>query len=280
MIDTFLIALGEPAVQLWMQQAFYPVLFLVLVAASLGVPIPEDVPLVAAGVILHTHPGAASWVGTFIVALIGVMVGDVILYRLGQRWGPDVFNHRSVRRLLTPQRFDQMSARFRRYGTWMCFFGRFVMGVRGAMCLSAGVTQFPFWRFVLADLCGALLSIPAFVWLGYCFAGMVPSFEAYLTGIKWVILCLALALAGGFILYGVRAQRRGRRGGPNPESADDPEPTPDAQQMRFRPAPGQKLPAPDQAGSEQPASDTSSGRSETGRGQSLGQPPVPVRSEA
>ena len=48
-------------VQGWMAHAFYPVLLLVLVAASLGVPIPEDVPLIAAGVILSQQPEAATW---------------------------------------------------------------------------------------------------------------------------------------------------------------------------------------------------------------------------
>jgi membrane protein DedA with SNARE-associated domain len=62
-------------VQDWMQHAFYPVLLLVLVAASLGVPVPEDVPLIAAGVILSQHPGVATWTGTLLIALLGVMWG-------------------------------------------------------------------------------------------------------------------------------------------------------------------------------------------------------------
>ena len=239
-----------------MQQAFYPVLFLVLVLASLGLPIPEDVPLIAAGVILRTHPGVASWGGSFAVALVGIMIGDVILYRLGQRWGPDVFRHRSVRWLITPRRLEQMSARFRRYGTWMCFFGRFVMGVRGAMCLTAGVTRFPFGRFLLADVCGALLSIPAFVWLGYWFAGMIPTVQAYVSGIQWIILVLAVAAVGGFILYRLRRHRCMRPDGSEPEVRCEPE------QSRFQPAQSQpaaartppewKQPRPQDASQEQP----------------------------
>jgi membrane protein DedA with SNARE-associated domain len=226
-----------------MQQAFYPVLLLVLVMASLGVPIPEDVPLIAAGVILRTHPGVASWGGTLAVALTGVMCGDVILYRLGERWGPDVFRHRFVRWLITPERLERMSARFRRYGTWMCFFGRFVMGVRGAMCLTAGVTRFPFGRFLMADMCGAVLSIPAFVWLGYWGAGMIPTLEAYVSGLRWIILVLAGALVGGFIVYELRKHRRARANGAQPEVGRKPG------QSRFRPA---SNPLPPTSGPVQP----------------------------
>ena len=188
-------------VQGWMTHSFYPVLLLVLLVASLGVPIPEDVPLIAAGVILSHQPEAASWPGTLFVSLIGIMCGDVILYVMGGVWGPDVYRHRWVNRLITPKRLDQMTEKFHEHGLWMCFFGRFFMGVRAAMCITAGVTRLPFWKFFFADLAGALLSIPLFVWLGYWFAGMIPKVKGYVHLVQWILLGLALAALAGFILY-------------------------------------------------------------------------------
>ncbi len=195
-------------VQGLMQHAFYPVLLLVLVAASLGVPIPEDVPLIAAGVILAQQPGLATWTGTLLIALLGIMCGDVVLYILGGRWGPEVCQHRWVNWLITPARLERMTQRFNRYGMWMCFFGRFFMGVRAAMCITAGVTRLPFWRFVLADLAGALISIPLFVWLGFWFANMVPTLKAYVHVIQWGLLAVAVAILVGFITYRRRPPTR------------------------------------------------------------------------
>lgn len=188
-------------VQGWMQHAFYPVLLLVLVTASLGVPIPEDVPLIAAGVILSQQPGLATWTGTLLTALLGIMCGDVILYVMGKRWGPEVCRHRWVNSLITPARLERMARRFNRYGMWMCFFGRFFMGVRAAMCITAGVTRLPFWRFVLADLAGALVSIPLLVWLGFWFANTVPTLKAYVHVIQWALLAMAVVILGGFVAY-------------------------------------------------------------------------------
>ena len=195
------------SVEGWMQHAFYPALLLTLVAASLGVPIPEDVPLIAAGVLLAQQPSVTHWIGTLAFALLGVMCGDVILYVLGGRWGPGVYEHRWVRRLITPNRFETMSRKFNRYGAWMCFFGRFFMGVRAAMCLTAGVTRFPFWRFVLADLAGALISIPLLVWLGYWFANMLPTLTAYMHVVRWVMLGLAIFVIAGALIYWRRKPR-------------------------------------------------------------------------
>lgn len=188
-------------VQGWMLHAFYPVLLVVLVAASLGVPIPEDVPLIAAGVILSQHPDAATWIGTFAVALLGIMLGDVILYVLGKRWGPEVFQHRWVNWLITPNRLEKMTRNFNRYGMWACFFGRFFMGIRAGMCITAGVTRLPFWRFLLADLAGAVLSIPLFIWLGYWCANVVPTLKAYVHVVQWGLLGAALLALLGFVAY-------------------------------------------------------------------------------
>ncbi len=192
----------------WMEHAYYPSLLLVFIIASLGVPIPEDIPLIAAGVLIRTHPEIATWIPTFIVAGIGIMSGDVVLYSLGRRWGRGVFGHRSVSWLITPARLEKISESFHRHGTWMVFFGRLFVGIRAAMCLTAGITRFPFWRFLLADAAGAALSIPVFVGLGYAFAGMLPLLRAYLLPTQSAAgIALGLLLVG-FVLYEVRKHRR------------------------------------------------------------------------
>jgi membrane protein DedA with SNARE-associated domain len=189
----------------WLEFAFYPVLLIVLVTASLGVPIPEDLPLIAAGVILRLHPETASLTGTFVVSLVGIICGDIILYGLGRRWGRGVFQHRSIRWLITPRRLAAVSQHFRRYGTWVCFFGRFVLGVRAAMCITAGVTRFPFWRFLLADLGGAVLSIPLFLGLGYLFAPMLGTLHQYVFQAQRALLLL---VATGLTMLIVHEYRR------------------------------------------------------------------------
>lgn len=204
------ITLSAAGLAAWLDVAFYPTLLFVLVIASLGIPIPEDIPLIAAGVILRTHPDSASWAGTILVALCGIMTGDTILYTLGHRWGRDVFAHPSVAWLITRRRLAMMTVLFHRYGMLLCFFGRLVVGVRAAMCLTGGITRYPFWKFILADLLGALVSIPLFVFLGYLFAGVLPTLRTWVAGVQGGILVAAVVLVGGLAWYAWR-QRRLRR---------------------------------------------------------------------
>ena len=220
-----------------LQQAFYPLLFAVFVIASLGAPIPEDIPLIAAGVILRTHPEVASWPLTIIVSLIGIMSGDVILYSLGRRWGPEVFKHKSVAWLITPRRLAMMTDKFHQYGVWMCFFGRFMVGVRAVMCLTAGVTKFKFWKFFLADFAGALLSAPFFIVIGYVFAGMLDQAKHYLVNAQYIFIGLIIVV--GIVIWRleVRKMRKQRAederfaveqaaGGEPRVAPDEPKPAP------------------------------------------------------
>lgn len=204
------LAISEATMQGMLESAFYPALLLIFIIASLGVPIPEDIPLILAGVILKTHPHIATPIPAFLVSMAGIMSGDVILYSLGRRWGRDVFAHRSVAWLITPRRLELMTERFHKYGVWACFFGRFMVGVRALMCLTAGVTRFPFFKFFVADFCGALLSVPFFIALGYFFADMLDQLKVYLAGaqtIIGVIIGLTIAIV---VWYEVRRFRKMR----------------------------------------------------------------------
>ena len=106
--------------------------------------------------------------------------------------------------MISPARLAKATAQFHRHGMWFCFFGRFLMGVRAAMCMTAGALRFPYWRFFLADCCGALLSVPFFVYLGYWFAGMIPSLRAYMTGVQWILLAIGLFVVTGIVYYKYR----------------------------------------------------------------------------
>jgi membrane protein DedA with SNARE-associated domain len=236
-LASLLVGLASPdGVQAWMQQAFYPALLLILIIASLGVPIPEDVPLIAAGVILRTHEGVATWHWTLAVALTGIMTGDLVLYSVGRLWGRDVVRHRSVSWIITPPRFERAVHQFHRFGIWYVFVGRLFMGVRAVMCMVAGATHFPYWRFFLADLAGAALSAPLFVALGYWFGGVLPKLRAYVAGVESLLLIAAILIVTSIIAYKLIRARRARLAETGRVAPDPPPVRPPAARRASEPA--------------------------------------------
>lgn len=144
----------------------YIAVFAVLMICSLGIPIPEDVSLVAGGVIAGL--GYADVRVMCVVGLAGVLLGDALMFLVGHYFGARAMRLRWVAYLLTPRRYAQVQAKFERYGNRLMFVARFLPGMRTAVFLSAGMThRVSFLRFLLFDGFAALISVPFWVWLGY-----------------------------------------------------------------------------------------------------------------
>ena len=177
----------------------YLAIAFVLFIAGLGVPIPEDIPLIYGGV-MAGRGDMNVWIH-FAVSIAFILIGDVCLYMIGKRLsrasaagsgggeGESVKPPSRLAKLLTPERRAQVQEYFDRYGSWTVFFGRFVAGIRGAVFLTAGLTHFPLRRFIILDGLAALVSVPVWIGLGYWFGAnwrehleTFKSYQIYIIG--------------------------------------------------------------------------------------------------
>ncbi len=144
----------------------YAAVFFVLLICGFGVPIPEDVTLVAGGII--SGLGYTNVHTMFAVGMAGVLVGDATMFTIGRVYGTKVMQVRFVARYLTEERFMAVQEKFAKYGNWVLFVARFLPGLRSPIFLTAGMTRkVSFWRFLLMDGFAALISVPVWVYLGY-----------------------------------------------------------------------------------------------------------------
>jgi len=81
----------------------YFAVFIVLLVCGFGVPIPEDITLVAGGIISGLGYTNVHWM--FAVGMAGVLVGDGIMFGAGRLYGERVLRFRPVARVMTPERF-------------------------------------------------------------------------------------------------------------------------------------------------------------------------------
>jgi len=183
-------------------------IFFVLLVASLGVPIPEEIPIVAAAVL--SHEGLAHWWIALPVCVLGVLSGDVVLYWSGRYWGERLLNWRMVRLVLTPDRERRFKTAYRRHAGKTIFTVRHVMGLRAAAFLTAGIALVPFWKFLAADGAAATLGVPVGFGLAYFFTDQL---EEVITDVhrvqRWLGLLAVLAIVTALA---VNIWRRNRRG--------------------------------------------------------------------
>lgn len=143
-----------------------------LLAAGLGVPIPEDIPLLFGG--LASANGFTNPYVVFGVAYVSILAGDMIIFSTGRRLGPVALARPWAARVLTPSRQQMLNAHFARHGFLTIVVARHMAGLRAPCFLMAGVAGMSRAKFLLADAMGACISVPLFIWLGYKFGENLP----------------------------------------------------------------------------------------------------------
>jgi membrane protein DedA with SNARE-associated domain len=149
-------------------QYTYVGIFLTLVAAGFGAPVPEEVPIALAGAMAGR--GLLGWWPTFAVCIAGVVAGDTALYLIGRCWGPRVLSWRATRWVLTAEREARLLGAYRRWGLAVVLVARFVVGMRAAAFLTAGIARIPFPPFIVVDASAALVSVTLALGAGYALA--------------------------------------------------------------------------------------------------------------
>jgi membrane protein DedA with SNARE-associated domain len=137
----------------------------ILLACGMGIPVPEDIVLIASGLLAAN--GNISFGGALIAGFAGVLAGDSMLFYLGRRFGRRVFQTPGLKRFFTDERLAAAEQRVRKNGPLICFIARFLPGLRSAIFATSGAMGVRFRTFFLLDGLAALLSVPLWVYVGH-----------------------------------------------------------------------------------------------------------------
>ncbi|HEU0250706.1 MAG TPA: DedA family protein [Solirubrobacteraceae bacterium] len=143
----------------------YPLLFLVVMAESSGVPVPGETGLIAAAV--AASQGKLQIEFVIAIAAVAAIVGDNIGYQIGRKGGrwllerPGRFEHQRQQVIVTGEPF------FKRHGPKAVFFGRFILGLRVWASWLAGATHMRWRSFFLWNALGGICWATAIGLLAY-----------------------------------------------------------------------------------------------------------------
>ena len=104
----------------------YPLVFGVLVACGLGIPMPEDISLIFGGWLVYTGRAQLPWM--MLTGYLGIIAGDSLIFFFGRRIGSRVGSKPGgfFARIVTPERRARVEALFKKHGEKVVMITRFI----------------------------------------------------------------------------------------------------------------------------------------------------------
>jgi membrane protein DedA with SNARE-associated domain len=162
------------------------------VLCGLGLPLPEEIILLAAGYVCAKFPEHAELPLMMAWSAGAILTGDLLPYLLGRIFGVRLLRLRWLRYVVTRQRLARFDRWFRRRGDWVVFIARFIPGIRVVAFFTGGTMKMPWQRFLFLDALGIAMSVPLLSWLGFHSAAMIEEVIATVKKVERGILWTAL----------------------------------------------------------------------------------------
>ncbi len=187
-----------------LQNGGYLGIIVFLVLTGCGLPIPEEVPIVLAGVFSAQGKMEPEW--AFAACLFGALLGDSVMYAIGYHFGHGlVAAHPKFGKFVGAQREEYFEQALLRHGFKVMLLARFMVGIRGPAYLAAGVVRMPFRRFLLWDLVCATLVVGTFFSLSYSYGEQITDL---IRDAEMKLTLIALAVVGVIALGLLRRNRQ------------------------------------------------------------------------
>jgi len=161
----------------------------IFLACALGVPAPEEITLLSAGVLVSTKQLPLGL--AVISGLAGIFMSDSTLFFLGRRLGPRVFGLPLIRTVLTESRVKWAESRIRRNGPLVCFIGRFLPGLRVVIFTTSGALGIKPQVFLAIDVLAAMTIVSLWISLGNWMGSNFIDTTQYVQEIKAVSIFIA-----------------------------------------------------------------------------------------
>ncbi len=174
------------------EQYGYLIVFVGVMLEGVGIPLPGETFLIAAGALAHR--GSLSLWETMAFGALGAVMGGQLGYCVGRfggrpfvlRWGRYVF--------ITPEHLGRAEGFFERHGGRAVFLARFITGVRVFGALVAGMSRMSWGKFTLYSVLGGVIWAAAAVALGYFLWASIGLIEHWIGRVS-LLLAAVLALA-------------------------------------------------------------------------------------
>ena len=179
----------------------YPALGGLVAAESMGVPVPGETALIAAGIL--AHDGKLRIALVILIAATAAITGDNVGYLIGRKGGRALLEKPGPLLRHRQEVLTKGEPFFERHGPKAVFLGRWVAGLRIAAAWLAGISRMHWLTFFVWNALGGIAWATS-VGLAAYFLG--PTAEKIIKGAGYVGIGLVVVAIVGFFIW--RRRRR------------------------------------------------------------------------
>lgn len=185
----------------------YLALMLGIWAATVGVPVPEEVPLLTAGVLAAVGVIKLPW--AIAAGATACFTGDVVVFIVGRRIGGHLSEHPYLNRVMRGKHVLRAQQLYVKRGPWTLFIARLLPGLKMPFLFTAGALRMSWRRFIFFDLASVCVLVPALVLAGYHSSASLGQLQKIVRDIGLLGVVLAVLLIAALVaIYLIRRRRR------------------------------------------------------------------------
>lgn len=140
------------------------------------------------------------WI-VLILSVAGDLIGDVIFYGIGRRWGMPFVDRYGKYFGISHKIVFRMEKFFIRHGGKTIFLVKSTTGLCWATFIAAGIIKMLFRKFLFYSLIGGLVWSGALVAVGYFFGYLYEQIAQYIEYAGWIIFSLAVIFFIGVNIF-------------------------------------------------------------------------------
>ena len=145
----------------------YAALFVVTFFPAFGLPLPSAPSLMASAALASQGVFNIIWV--VIVAALGNILGDNIMYWLARLFGTQIFNKIGLRKIVQSEIFQSLENEINKHSKIVVLLSRAQIQTTAAVNLLAGLGRMSYRTFFVYSLIGEILQVLVYAGLGYAF---------------------------------------------------------------------------------------------------------------
>ena len=152
--------------------------------------------------------GAFSWPIVLLFSILGDIIGDVLLYGAGYKWGMNFVRGFGRYMGITETLVIRMEKYFEKHGGKTIFAVKSTTGLCWATFVTAGIVKMDFKKFLQYSFLGGVAWSGFLVAMGYFYGYLWREIKQYISWVGWVIAGLA---AVSFVIITIYKNRQAKK---------------------------------------------------------------------